>query len=261
LGAKGTIHYQDKALGTAHAILCAQSALTGPVTVAFADTLFRADFKLDTSKDGVLWVQKIEDPRQFGVVVLDANGVIKEFKEKPQEFVSDLAMIGIYYFNDGAWLRDELQHLIDNNIMNSGEYQLPDALRNMVNKGAQFTPGAVQDWMDCGNKDAMVDTNTKYLGYNADKDWVSADVKLENSIIVRPCYVGAGAVIKNSVVGPGVSLGDGVVLESTVIKNSIVLPGAHIHHANLNNSMIGTHARMSGKPADVSLGDYSVLKD
>ena len=261
LGAKGTIHYQDKALGTAHAILCAQSALTGPVTVAFADTLFRADFKLDTSKDGVLWVQKIDDPRQFGVVVLNDKGIISEFKEKPQEFVSDLAMIGIYYFNDGARLRDELQYLIDNNIMNSGEYQLPDALRNMVSKGAEFLPGAVQDWMDCGNKDAMVDTNTKYLGYNAYKDWVSADVKLENSVIIPPCYVGAGAVIKNSVVGPGVSLGDGVVLESTVIKNSIVLPGAHIHHANLNNSMIGTHARMSGKPADVSLGDYSVLKD
>lgn len=261
LGAKGTIHYQDKALGTAHAILCAQSALTGPVTVAFADTLFRADFKLDTSKDGVLWVQKIDDPRQFGVVVLNDKGIISEFKEKPQEFVSDLAMIGIYYFNDGARLRDELQYLIDNNIMNSGEYQLPDALRNMVSKGAEFLPGAVQDWMDCGNKDAMVDTNTKYLGYNADKDWVSADVKLENSVIISPCYVGAGVVIKNSVVGPGVSLGDGVVLESTVIKNSIVLPGAHIHHANLNNSMIGTHARMSGKPADVSLGDYSVLKD
>ena len=261
LGAKGTIHYQDKALGTAHAILCAQSALKGPVTVAFADTLFRADFKLDTSKDGVLWVQKIEDPRQFGVVVLDENGVITEFKEKPQEFVSDLAMIGIYYFNDGERLRDELQYLIDNNIMNGGEYQLPDALRNMVKKGAQFTPGAVQDWMDCGNKDAMVDTNTKYLAYNSDKGWVSTEAKIENSVIIKPCYVGAGAVIKNSVVGPGVSLGEGAVVEGSVIKNSIVLPSAHIHHANLDNSMIGTHARLAHKPTDVSLGDYSVIKD
>jgi glucose-1-phosphate thymidylyltransferase len=241
--------------------LCAQSALKGPVTVAFADTLFRADFKLDTSKDGVLWVQKIEDPRQFGVVVLNENGIISEFKEKPQEFVSDLAMIGIYYFNDGARLREELQYLIDHNIMNGGEYQLPDALRNMVKKGAEFTPGAVQDWMDCGNKDAMVDTNTKYLSYNADKDWVSADAKIENSVIIKPCYVGAGAVIKNSVVGPGVSLGEGCVVESSVIKNSIVLPSAHIHHANLGNSMIGTHARLTIKPTDLSLGDYSVIKD
>jgi glucose-1-phosphate thymidylyltransferase len=242
LGAKGTIHYQDQALGTAHAILCARSALDGPVTVAFADTLFRADFSLDTSQDGVLWVQKIDDPRQFGVVVLDGEGVITEFREKPQEFVSDLAMIGIYYFRDGARLREELQYLIDNNIMNSGEYQLPDALRNMVKKGAKFTPGAVQDWMDCGNKDAMVDTNTKYLGYN------------------EPCYIGKNVVLRNSVVGPGVSLGDGSVVESSVIKNSIVLPEAHLAHANIANSMIGTHARYSVKPADLSLGDYSVTK-
>jgi glucose-1-phosphate thymidylyltransferase len=261
LGAKGTIHYQDKALGTAHAILCAQSALNGPVTVAFADTLFRADFKLDTSKDGVLWVQKIEDPRQFGVVVLDENGVITEFKEKPQEFVSDLAMIGIYYFNDGAWLRDELQYLIDNNIMNSGEYQLPDALRNMVSKGAEFLPGAVQDWMDCGNKDAMVDTNTKYLSYNADKDWVDPSVNIQDSIIIRPCYIGSGVVLKNSVVGPGVSIGNDAVIESSVVKNSIILPSAALHHANVSNSMIGTHARYYRKPEELSLGDYSVIKD
>jgi glucose-1-phosphate thymidylyltransferase len=261
LGAKGTIHYQDKALGTAHAILCAKSALEGPVTVAFADTLFRADFKLDTSKDGVLWVQKIDDPRQFGVVVLNENGIITEFKEKPQEFVSDLAMIGIYYFNDGARLRDELQYLIDNNIMNSGEYQLPDALRNMVSKGAEFLPGAVQDWMDCGNKDAMVDTNTKYLSYNADKDWVDPSVNIQDSIIIRPCYIGAGVVLKNSVVGPGVSIGNDAVIESSVVKNSIILPSAALHHANVSNSMIGTHARYYRKPEELSLGDYSVIKD
>ena len=260
LGAKGTIHYQDQALGTAHAILCAKSALEGPVTVAFADTLFRADFSLDTTNDGVLWVQRIEDPRQFGVVVLDGDGIITEFREKPQEFVSDLAMIGIYYFRDGARLREELQYLIDNNIMNSGEYQLPDALRNMVRKGAKFTPGTVLDWMDCGNKDAMVDTNTKYLGYNATSEWVSADLKSENSVIIEPCYIGKNVVLRNSVVGPGVSLGEGAVVESSVIKNSIVLPAAHLTHVNIANSMVGTHAKYLSKPADVSLGDYSVTK-
>lgn len=261
LGAKGTIHYQDEALGTAHAILCAKSALEGPVTVAFADTLFRADFKLDTSGDGVLWVQKIEDPRQFGVVVLDKDGVITEFVEKPQEFVSDLAMIGIYYFKDGGRLKNELQYLIDNNITNSGEYQLPDALRNMVKKGAKFLPGTVTDWMDCGNKDAMVDTNSKYLGYNSDKKWVAASHKNENSIVISPCYIGENVILKNSVVGPGVSLGDGSIVESSVIKNSIILPGAMLHGVNIANSMIGTQAKMISRPDDISLGDYSVIKD
>lgn len=261
LGAKGTIHYQDQALGTAHAILCAKSALEGPVTVAFADTLFRADFKLDTTKDGVLWVQKIEDPRQFGVVVLDKDGIIKEFKEKPQEFVSDLAMIGIYYFNDGAALRSELQYLIDNNIMNGNEYQLPDALRNMVSKGAKFLPGTVQDWMDCGNKEAMVDTNNKYLGYNKDKNWIDVSLKNENSVVIQPCYIGKNVVLRNSVVGPYVSLGDGTIVESSVIEKSIVLPEAHIVNANIVNSMLGTQTKYQPKAACLSLGDYSVIKD
>jgi glucose-1-phosphate thymidylyltransferase len=145
--------------------------------------------------------------------------------------------------------------------MNGGEYQLPDALRNMVKKGAQFLPGAVQDWMDCGNKDAMVDTNTKYLGYNADKDWVDPSVKVHDSVIIRPCYIGPGVVLKNSVVGPGVSIGHDALIESSVIRNSIVMPGASLHHANLSNTMVGNHARFHRKPEELSLGDYSVIKD
>ncbi|MFZ4784264.1 MAG: sugar phosphate nucleotidyltransferase [Flavobacteriales bacterium] len=261
LGAKGTIHYQDQALGTAHAILCAQDALTGPVTVAFADTLFKADFKLDTSKDGVLWVQKIEDPRQFGVVIVNEEGVITEFKEKPQEFVSDLAMIGIYYFNDGEYLRRELQYLIDNNIMNSGEYQLPDALRNMVKQGAKFTPGAVQDWMDCGNEEAMADTNNKVLGYlGVEKLPVPSSAKLMNSQIIAPCYIGENVSITNSIIGPNVSIGNGSKISSSVIAHSIVSNDATIAHANIDNSMIGNNTTINGSAQVLSLGDFSTIK-
>jgi glucose-1-phosphate thymidylyltransferase len=114
--------------------------------------------------------------------------------------------------------------------------------------------------MDCGNKDAMVDTNTRYLEYKASKDWISSDVKLENSVVIEPCYIGRNVVLRNSVIGPGVSIGDGAIVESSVIKNSIVMPSAHINHANIVNSMIGSHARYTGRPADLSLGDYSVTK-
>ena len=116
LGAKGTIHYQEEPLGTAHAILCAQSALKGKVIVAFADTLFRADFTIDANQEGVIWVNRIDDPRMFGVVKVNEAGIITDFVEKPQTFVSDLAIIGIYYFKDGEYLRKEMQYLIDNNI-------------------------------------------------------------------------------------------------------------------------------------------------
>jgi glucose-1-phosphate thymidylyltransferase len=260
LGAKGTIHYQDEALGTAHAILCAASALEGPVTVAFADTLFKADFKLDTSKDGVLWVQKIDDPRQFGVVIVNGEGVITEFKEKPQEFVSDLAMIGIYYFKDGGALKSELQYLIDNNITNSGEYQLPDALRNMVSKGAKFAPGTVQDWMDCGNKDAMIDTNHKVLGYIQQSLTIPTSAKVENSVILEPCYIGEGAIITNSVVGPHTSIGSGATVSNSVVKNSICMSHSKITNGILIDSMVGNYAIVEPSAQVLNLGDYSISK-
>src|ERR1041385_729292 len=138
LKAKASIFYQDEALGTAHAILCAKEALKGKVIVAFADTLFKADFKLDDSKDGIIWVQKVEDPRPFGVVKVNERNMITEFVEKPENFVSDLAIIGIYYFKDGENLRKELEFLIEHNIKDKGEFQLTSALANMKDKGLNF---------------------------------------------------------------------------------------------------------------------------
>ncbi|HAP01579.1 MAG TPA: nucleotidyltransferase, partial [Bacteroidetes bacterium] len=154
VGAKGKIFYQDEALGTAHAILCARECLKENVIVAFADTLFYADFKIDKSKDGIIWVHKIPDPSAFGVVVLDENKVVKEFIEKSPTFVSDLAIIGIYYFRDGKNLEKELQFLIDNKIRVKGEFQITNALENMKSKGMKLVTAEVKEWLDCGNKDA-----------------------------------------------------------------------------------------------------------
>lgn len=113
LGAKGTIYYQDKPLGTGHAIMCAKESLSGPAVVAYADTLFKADFNLDKEADAVMWVKKVENPSAFGVVKLNQNNEITDLVEKPEEFVSDLAVIGIYYFKDVEVLKNELQNVLD----------------------------------------------------------------------------------------------------------------------------------------------------
>ncbi|WP_375416946.1 sugar phosphate nucleotidyltransferase [uncultured Hymenobacter sp.] len=262
VGARGTITYQDEPLGTAHAILCAKESLSGPLVVAFADTLFKADFQLDSSVAGTIWVQKVEDPRPFGVVSLNEQGQITGFVEKPEQFVSDLAIIGIYYFQDGEYLRRELQYLLDNDIKDKGEFQLTNALENMKNQGTVFVPGQVTEWLDCGNKDATVFTNQRYLEYLKERGekLVAESAIITNSVLIEPVYVGEGAIITNSVVGPHVSLGAHANVRDARLSNSIVQESATVLDVNVTNSMVGNHASVSGNPRDLSLGDYNQLR-
>ena len=260
LGAKGSVYVQDEPLGTAHAIKCAENSMNGDVIIAFADTLFRADFQLDKNSDGVIWVKKVEDPSAFGVVKLDDYGFITDFVEKPQTFVSDLAIIGIYYFKSAEKLREEINYLINNDIKVGGEYQLTGALENLRQKGAKFTLGKVDDWMDCGNKNATVETNGKILAYEKEemKNYpISA--KIENSMIIPPCFIGENVEIKNSKIGPFVSIGNGTKVADSNITNSLIQEKTIINHGNLNNSMIGNNAQYYGVSREISLGDYSVL--
>jgi glucose-1-phosphate thymidylyltransferase len=259
VGAKGTICYQDEALGTAHAVLCAKEALQGDVIVAFADTLFRAKFDFDRNKDGMIWVHQVEDPRAFGVVKINGTGVITDFIEKPQEYVSDLAIIGIYYFKDGGNLRKELEYLIDNNIKEKGEYQLTNALENMKNKGLAFVPGKVSEWLDCGNKNATVYTNQRVLVNHAQKVKVpegrfGSDVK-----IIEPCFIADGVEISNSEIGPFVSIGNNCKISNSKISNSIVQNHTQISNITFTNSMVGNHVVLDGSNMELSLGDYNTL--
>ena len=262
LGAKGTIYYQNEALGTGHAIMCAKDSLSGPAVIAYADTLIRADFDLDTSADSVIWVKQVDKPEAFGVINLNQSNEIVELVEKPKEFVSDLAVIGIYYFKDVAILKDELQLVIDNNIIHGGEYQINDGIKQMMAKGMKFVPGKVDEWMDCGNKDVTVDTNTRMLGFlhNDGEHLIDYDVKQENSTIIPPCYIGEDVVLVNATVGPNVSLGKGCHVIDSTIKNSLVQTHSHIKNAKLDNAMIGNHVNYDGNFTSISIGDYSVLE-
>jgi glucose-1-phosphate thymidylyltransferase len=257
-GAQASIWYQENALGTAHAIMCAEKAISGKTIVAFADTLFKADFQMDTHQEGVIWVQKIEDPSQFGVVKINADNVITDFVEKPKDFISDLAIIGIYYFKDGENLKSELKYLLDNNIMEKGEFQLTNALENMKRKGMKFFPGKVTEWLDCGNKDATVYTNQRVLEFEKGLPSLRASTAMIiNSTIIEPCYIGEGTKIINSVVGPHVSVGGGSNVENSVIRNSIIQNNSKVISANIVNSMIGNHAEIRGRALDLSVGDFN----
>ncbi len=259
VGAQGKIYYQEQALGISHAVLFAKELLQGKVIVAFADTLFKADFKLDTSKDGIIWVQQVADPSAFGVVKLNPSGEIIEMVEKPSMFVSDLAIIGIYFFRDGSFLRDEMQYLIDHDIRDKGEYQFTSALINMQKKGAKFVPGQVKEWLDCGNKNVLVQTNQRYLEFIKDHPLVSKGAKLVHSVVIPPCFIGDGVVIENSVVGPHVSVGEHSVIRDSRISNSIIQRNSKVSRAQLDNSVLGNFVNFEGRAADLSVGDYGEL--
>jgi len=258
LGAKGSIYHQDEALGTAHAILCAKDSLEGPVVVAFADTLFRADFTLDANKDGIIWVQKVEDPKAYGVIKMDENSVITDFIEKPEVFVSDLAIIGIYFFKDGLNLRSELQYLIDNDIKDKGEYQLTNALENMKVKGANFYPGKVEEWLDCGNPPAAIHANKRVLEYTENSE-DRIGLSLTNANIVEPCYIGSNVTLKNCTVGPHVSIGNDTQVTNSTLRNTIIQNNTSIQNADLEDSMIGNNVDYTGGTKRVSIGDYSKI--
>jgi len=238
LGCKGSIYTQDEPLGTAHAIKCAEASMHGNVVVAFADTLFKADFVLETNSDGVIWVKKVEDPSAFGVVKLDDYGFITDFVEKPQTFVSDLAIIGIYYFKSAEKLMSEINYIMENDIKQGGEYQLTTALENLRQKGA----------------------NGKVLTYEKENLSVyPASAKIENCLIIPPCFIGENVEISNSKIGPCVSIGNNTKVINSNIDHSLIQEDTIIDHGNLSNSMIGNSAQYYGVAREISLGDYSVL--
>lgn len=262
LGAKASIYRQDRPLGTGHAIMCAKESLSGPAVIAYADTLIEAEFDLDPAADAVIWVKKVEHPEAYGVVKLNDNKEIVELVEKPKEFVSDLAVIGIYYFKDVGVLKDELQHVLDNNIINGGEYQINDGIKGMMARGFVFKTGEVEQWMDCGNKKVTVETNAQVLTNEQKKgrELVHSD-RFDNSVIIPPSFIGKGVVIKNSVIGPHVSIGEHTIVTNSVIKNSIIQNESNIDDVVISDSMIGSKVHYKGKTNNVSIGDYTEVNE
>ena len=263
LGAKASIYRQDQPLGTGHAIMCAKESLSGPAVIAYADTLIRADFNLDPEADAVIWVKQVDQPEAYGVVKLNDNKEIVELVEKPEQFVSDLAVIGIYYFKEVSYLKDQLQKVLDNNIINGGEYQINDGIKGMMANGKVFKTGEVSEWMDCGNKAVTLETNQRMLGFlkaDGEEKLLADSIKNENSNIIEPCYIGENVILKNATIGPNVSIGNNCVIEDSTIKNSLIQNETTIKNANLDEAMIGNHVKYDGKFTKISIGDYSILE-
>lgn len=249
---------QKELLGQAHAIWLAREHVQDDVLILFVDTIFEADLTplRDLRSDGVIYCKEVDDPRRFGVVTLDEEGIITRFVEKPREAVSNLAVIGLYYLKDAPALMEAIDELIQRNIQTKGEYFLADALQILVNRGFRFNAWTVEVWEDCGTPEAVLHTNRYLLEHGHGND---TQVETFNSVIIPPVHIAPTARVENSVIGPYVTIGEQATVRRSIIRDSIIDAGAIIEDAMLDQSLVGRDALVRERFRRFNVGDSSAV--
>jgi glucose-1-phosphate thymidylyltransferase len=243
---------QPEMLGQSDAIYRTREHLDGDALMLFPDALFEADFTglADRSVDGVAFTKYVEDPSAYGVALTDDEGKITRLIEKPQEPVSHEAVIGIYYFKDVKELYSAIEEQMEKNIQLKGEYFIADAIQIMIDRGARFEIDQISIWEDCGNVEALLDTNRYLLGAQP-----PSPAQRAGSLIVPPSYVHREAVLEDAVVGPYASIGAGSVIRNSVVRDSIVEENAEVVDAILQRSVIGSDSVIVGSARSISVGE------
>ncbi len=255
--AKATFRVQEKAEGTAHAVYCAEEDLSGECIIVFADTIFDMEGSVSIEDaDSVVWLKEVEDPSRFGVAV-EEDEKITDFVEKPSEPISNLAIIGVYYFKDGTQLKKEIEYLLDNDIRgHGGEFQLTDALDRLLKDGKLFRKATVDEWLDCGTLPAWLETS----GIIVEKEYEDVDEdQYKETKIIPPVYIGDDVELENCIIGPHASIAAGSSLKKCTVKNSLIQENASLENCNIEDSTIGRHTELKGVDEEVHLGDHSMI--
>lgn len=248
---------QPEMLGQTDAILRTRELVSDDALILFPDMLFETDFTgmRDLGVDGIAFTKTVEDPSAYGIAVLDDEGHITQLIEKPSEPVSHLAVIGIYYIRHMADLYDAMDRQIEQKKMLKGEYFLADAIQIMLDDGKTFVTRDVPVWEDCGNPDALLQTN-RYLLDNGSAN----EHSVKNGAVVQPSYVHPDADISGSIVGPYASVSAGATLRNCVITDSIVSENAMVEGAVIDHSVIGAKAEVTGTPQRFDVGDNAKVR-
>ncbi len=245
---------QEEMHGLGHAIYMAAPTFDEEdIFVILGDTLFDVDLSyVFKSKYSSLGVKEVDDPRRFGVAIVEDN-FIKKLVEKPQDPVSNLALVGLYYFNNAQSLKAALNELVEKDIRTKGELQLTDAIQIMIDKGEKITTFPVEGWYDCGKPETLLSTN-QYLLSQTDK---GRDIK--SVVVNKPVFIADDAVIRNSVIGPYTTIASGTVVEDSIIRNSLIGAGAKVSKAMLENSIIGDNSVIQGSFKRLNSGNSTEI--
>ena len=243
--------------GTAGAVALAKDYVDAPVLIIFVDTIFDADLSIvkTVDADGIIWVKEVEDYQRFGVVVTDKDSNMTQIVEKPKTPVSKRANIGLYYIRNWKLLFEGIEHVLSQ-PKNQGEYFLTDAFQYMIDKGAKIRVVDVEGWYDAGKIETMLDTNRVMLT----KGHARKPSDVEGSKINDPVYVEDGVKIRNSTVGPNVSIGAGTTIEDSNVSHAIIGNQAKISKSQLTNSLIGDEVVLVGVKGEVTVGDHSEVR-
>jgi glucose-1-phosphate thymidylyltransferase len=245
---------QERRLGLGHAIYLGAHDLEGPTLALLGDTIIDVDYRQFTgAKDNILAVKEVDDPERFGIVEVKGEDVI-DLVEKPKEPKSNLAIVGLYYFQDVTRVVRAIDYIIQQDIRTRNEYQLTDALKYMLDKGEKFKISKIENWYDCGTAASLIDTNRHLLKKTHHFK------KRDNSIIIPPVYIADSATINESIIGPDVSVGEDVVIMNSIVKDSILNNGARVENALLVESIIGSKASVKSGYKRLSVSDSSVVE-
>lgn len=246
---------QPEPLGQSHALLQAKGLIAGPTLVVFPDLIFDADLEslVSCPWDGVVYVKEVDDPRRFGVVVVE-DGRIVRLVEKPQTPVSNLAVVGVYYFRDFADLIAAIEQQIAEDRRRGNEYYLAEAIQILIDRGRTIVAQPVSVWEDCGTVEALLQTNRFLLERQSQEH-----PTFPTSVVIPPVVIDPSATIERAVVGPYVSIGAGAVVSHAIVTDSIIDEGATINGVMLHRSIVGRGARVIGDFLRVNVGDSSEI--
>jgi glucose-1-phosphate thymidylyltransferase len=245
---------QKEMEGLGHAIYTAIPTFDDDeIFIILGDTIFDVNLKsVFKNKKTSLGVKEVDDPRRFGVAVIN-NGYIKKLVEKPQTPVSNLALVGLYYIANSKALIKSLNQLVEKDLRTKGELQLTDALQMMIEDGEKISTFPVEGWYDCGKPETLLSTNQYLL------DVKSSSKKFNNVVVNKPVYIADDAEISNSIIGPYATIDKGCKIEESIIKNSIVGSNAQVSKSLLENSIIGNNSIVRGIFKRLNSGDSSEI--
>jgi glucose-1-phosphate thymidylyltransferase len=247
--------HQPEMRGQAHAISLARDLVQGPILIAFADTIFDADFSVlsGTDVDGVVFVKEVETPDAFGVVELDGNR-IRRIIEKPIRPPTNLAVAGVYYFRDPSHLFQAIERLMAMEMQIRGEYYLADAIQIMIDEGARIEAATIDLWLDCGRPDTLLETNRILLSR---KETHVTGLIEQGNVIIPPVVIAPSARVERAVIGPYASIGEHVTITDAIVRDTIVNRESTIANVMLSHSIIGSGAVVRGDFHQMNVGDTS----